>query len=204
MPLQAQSSLSYIVILHQTTTHRIGESFFCQLSYIVILHQTTTQSQTACALLGCLISLFYIKPQPQRCFPLLSPCCLISLFYIKPQLTAPTRFRGFRCLISLFYIKPQPDSRQGRTHQCCLISLFYIKPQPKYLPCFICEVVLYRYSTSNHNCSVLSITSTMLSYIVILHQTTTIMAWRISLASLSYIVTLHQTTTRVGNEYSQE
>ena len=121
------------------------------------------------------------------------------------------------CLISLFYIKPQPSSLLGFAMLNCLISLFYIKPQLSWSAVSQCSIVLYLFSTSNHNtlCShhskpeiVLYLFSTSnhnilmgwpiatrLSYISFLHQTTTIENEHIQQRGLSYISFLHQTTT---------
>ena len=38
------------------------------------------------------------------------------------------------------------------TARCCIISFLYIKPQPMFLRLMLMTVVLYRFSTSNHNC----------------------------------------------------
>ena len=57
-------------------------------------------------------------------------------------------------------------------------------------------IVLYRLSTSNHNYSAVGNNTSVLSYIVFLHQTTTIMPNAFNQEELSYIVFLHQTTTR--------
>ena len=78
------------------------------------------------------------------------------------------------CLISSFYIKPQLQDWILLLPWDCLISSFYIKPQPS--------------STENVRVFVLS-------YIVFLHQTTTVIPFALSTRSLSYIVFLHQTTT---------
>ena len=56
-------------------------------------------------------------------------------------------------------------------------------------------IVLYRLSTSNHNSITSASNRFKLSYIVFLHQTTTIAIILIILMALSYIVFLHQTTT---------
>ncbi|EEX53001.1 hypothetical protein HMPREF6745_1557 [Prevotella sp. oral taxon 472 str. F0295] len=37
-------------------------------------------------------------------------CCIISLFYIKPQPKASLSKNKMRCIISSFYIKPQPTA----------------------------------------------------------------------------------------------
>ena len=65
-------------------------------------------------------------------------------------------------------------TRGGHTALCCcLISSFYIKPQRFSRRSYRHGIVLYRLSTSNHNISTSYFTSTILSYIVFLHQTTT-------------------------------
>ena len=98
-----------VLYLFSTSNHNTLPAILsrCKLSYISFLHQTTTA-----------------LPQMR-----LTSCCLISLFYIKPQ---PSRILSagiLSCLISLFYIKPQPERRFPLLSGCCLISLFYIKPQ---------------------------------------------------------------------------
>ena len=121
------------------------------LSYIVILHQTTTQNRQDCQTARCLISLFYIKPQPRYTLPLL------------------------RVVVLYRY------STSNHNAMCT--------------PSFSICVVLYRYSTSNHNQFSLFPDRPELSYIVILHQTTTFRGCLLSPSVLSYIVILHQTTT---------
>ena len=77
--------------------------------------------------------------------------CIISFLYIKPQLDAEDECEPFGCIISFLYIKPQPSS-------------FLWAKRP---------VVLYRFSTSNHNHSPIATALNSLYYIVSLHQTTT-------------------------------
>ena len=122
--------LSYIVFLHQTTTHSQETHPRKLLSYIVFLHQTTTLPLVLVRFANCLISSFYIKPQPSVTVQVRSQYCLISSFYIKPQL-------------------------RSRIAWAVLI-------------------VLYRLSTSNHNHVVSATFFGALSYIVFLHQTTTL------------------------------
>ena len=186
--------LSYIVILHQTTTPCVIYFFVVMLSYIVILHQTTTFFILLWILLCCHISLFYIKPQRHRDTAIPARVViyrystsnhnrrmvmrrLISLSYIVilHQTTTYPRTAStlLCCHISLFYIKPQLDIFFDIFSSCCHISLFYIKPQLSLDPDCQLHVVIYRYSTSNHNLIVHIDTNYLLSYIVILHQTTT-------------------------------
>ena len=57
-------------------------------------------------------------------------------------------------------------------------------------------VVLYRFSTSNHNRPTCRSNYCQLYYIVSLHQTTTKVTKVVKVTKLYYIVSLHQTTTR--------
>ena len=121
------------------------------------------------------------------------------------------------CLISLFYIKPQ--RRAGRTNHHCIV--LYLSSTSNHNMTFLMEherlIVLYLSSTSNHNlvgfpplgcCIVLYLSSTsnhnvflqhrveiQLSYISLLHQTTTRASISSFVGLLSYISLLHQTTT---------
>ena len=158
-----------------TSNHNRGEGYrqLHELSYIVFLHQTTTWCSAIASISDCLISSFYIKPQPFRgsspraadCLissfyikpqrPLInasaSENCLISSFYIKPQQPAKWHKIKINCLISSFYIKPQRRYKNGIEAVHCLISSFYIKPQHVLAHVVLCLIVLYRLSTSNHN-----------------------------------------------------
>ena len=77
--------LSFISILHQTTTEYGGRNIGRRLSFISILHQTTTVRGPSPSAGHCLLSLFYIKPQLQWDYRKKPHNCLLSLFYIKPQ-----------------------------------------------------------------------------------------------------------------------
>ena len=57
-------ALYLIEILHQTTTAKLLTIRFIQLYLIEILHQTTTVSKTIQQAQSCILSKFYIKPQP--------------------------------------------------------------------------------------------------------------------------------------------
>ena len=61
---QKAAELYLIEILHQTTTHFEPLSLRIGLYLIEILHQTTTVLGGNTALVGCILSKFYIKPQP--------------------------------------------------------------------------------------------------------------------------------------------
>ena len=58
------SKLCYIFLLHQTTTYLVTNSVRGMLCYIFLLHQTTTSTPKSAPPISCVISFFYIKPQP--------------------------------------------------------------------------------------------------------------------------------------------
>ena len=60
----ALKPLYLIEILHQTTTIQVSMVLLVPLYLIEILHQTTTQSTVDRNAAGCILSKFYIKPQP--------------------------------------------------------------------------------------------------------------------------------------------
>ena len=57
-------ALCYIFLLHQTTTVEALWTNAQLLCYIFLLHQTTTVCNVVMPEVGCVISFFYIKPQP--------------------------------------------------------------------------------------------------------------------------------------------
>ena len=161
------------------------------LSYISFLHQNTTEALFETLTHYCLISLFYIKPQPSARPPWRRKYCLISLFYIKPQLVVFAVESMFYCLISLFYIKPQ---RYARNHVQTQIVLYLFSTSNHNFYLFVAEgrlIVLYLFSTSNHNNNDVVKRFEWLSYISFLHQTTTVLLNLVSnlycLISLFYI-----------------
>ena len=105
-----------------------------KLYLIEILHQTTTA-----------------RPPPPR-----SLCCILSKFYIKPQPHSSHLPHGTSCILSKFYIKPQPCESLTLGKVGCILSKFYIKPQQNRSSKNAFGVVSYRNSTSNHNrhCSI--------------------------------------------------
>ena len=146
------SALYLIEILHQTTTGRRTSQIDRPLYLIEILHQTTTLRLIELAKQGCILSKFYIKPQPCH----------------------RHRVRWLRCILSKFYIKPQRQRRNRRSHNVVSyrnstsnhnVPFDRISPLP---------VVSYRNSTSNHNSRAAGTISAGLYLIEILHQTTTL------------------------------
>ena len=122
-----------------------------KLYYIVSLHQTTTISMIMFQILRC----------------------IISFLYIKPQLVTDSNENVLSCIISFLYIKPQPLYVLITSCVCCIISFLYIKPQLWRYQSVLHKVVLYRFSTSNHNARHWRKSRRRLYYIVSLHQTTT-------------------------------
>ena len=148
---QLSFRLYLIEILHQTTTELNTLTNPPKLYLIEILHQTTTlygqaRSRNELYLIEILHQTTTNSPYRGNCWS-----CILSKFYIKPQPPLHARKRHRRCILSKFYIKPQPiPSRLGlwkvvsyrnstSNHNSCLCS-----------SCFAL-VVSYRNSTSNHN-----------------------------------------------------
>ena len=144
------------------------------LYLIEILHQTTTPFFIHCFLCRCILSKFYIKPQPipERVAALRR--CILSKFYIKPQLQIALPLRTAGCILSKFYIKPQLRKFNERLRHSCILSKFYIKPQHSKCHFIVFRVVSYRNSTSNHNANAAGDMAYRLYLIEILHQTTTL------------------------------
>ena len=143
--------------------------------------------------------------------------CILSKFYIKPQPRHEDHKRADRCILSKFYIKPQPADEGMWMLPCCILSKFYIKPQLRLerelAYCVVSYrnstsnhnpvghtsahfvVVSYRNSTSNHNHYYVFFPVRLLYLIEILHQTTTCHRSRFLCCWLYLIEILHQTTT---------
>ena len=122
---------------------------------------------------------------------------VLYLIEILHQTTTGRRWRGSpsSCILSKFYIKPQPYFLH-LFHSCsCILSKFYIKPQQCHDVGWLCPVVSYRNSTSNHNLKDLRLNLSKLYLIEILHQTTTRHVTGFYNPTLYLIEILHQTTT---------
>ena len=145
------------------------------MSYIFVLHQTTTPVGREIKQKYCLISSFYIKPQHSTRYTLNTVHCLISSFYIKPQL-----FSGSCCSLPIvLYLRSTSNHNSAS-----MVSRS-------------AGIVLYLRSTSNHNFLFVYFTFLELSYIFVLHQTTTNRSRLLIMTILSYIFVLHQTTTHL-------
>ena len=168
------AKLYLIEILHQTTTSRQSYHEAHELYLIEILHQTTTLLlPSRMQLMLYLIEILH-QTTTSCSFPTSQICCILSKFYIKPQPDLYAIFPQRCCILSKFYIKPQPFCPGQDLRRCCILSKFYIKPQRLSLPDFAKTVVSYRNSTSNHNFSTDEPIATELYLIEILHQTTTV------------------------------
>ena len=138
---------------NSTSNHNLSPlcTFALELYLIEILHQTTTKANVGDTPECCILSKFYIKPQPEE-----EPAndylsCILSKFYIKPQQKQMMRFSASCCILSKFYIKPQQLNWEKEVPVRCILSKFYIKPQPYGQLMHNRGVVSYRNSTSNHN-----------------------------------------------------
>ncbi len=144
---------------------------------------------------GCILSKFYIKPQPVGPGKTVKLCCILSKFYIKPQRTGRDILKILSCILSKFYIKPQRKMHRMSPKKSCILSKFYIKPQQRIRHKIGHSVVSYRNSTSNHNrTAIYSHTHTVVSY---RNSTSNHNKPRPSsrVSSLYLIEILHQTTT---------
>ena len=120
------------------------------LYLIEILHQTTTFPLAILLLLRCILSKFYIKPQPIKTqfvhVKVVSyrnstsnhnyrgkKRVVIALYLIEilHQTTTSNRFilTFLSCILSKFYIKPQHNRGNLFLQIGCILSKFYIKPQ---------------------------------------------------------------------------
>ena len=162
----------YTISPHQTTTRRrtAHSSPSCVISFLYIKPQLPRVHPVKSA--GCIISCLYIKPQLHVVCQRREDVVLyrfstsnhnqvfrtmlterlyhiVSLHQTTTGLQPHGESRG--CIISFLYIKPQHTSYTMLSDLSCIISFLYIKPQlhPIFRP--NCSVVLYRFSTSNHN-----------------------------------------------------
>ena len=102
-PPQAGAALAVVVSYRNSTSnHNLEEKYnhLRQLYLIEILHQTTTRPPMVDGPLRCILSKFYIKPQPKGTHKRARYGCILSKFYIKPQLVfisfPPTRVVSYR------------------------------------------------------------------------------------------------------------
>ena len=144
------------------------------LYLIEILHQTTTAFGTRTCLLCCILSKFYIKPQPRGAHLGALRGCILSKFYIKPQ----PLLRLLSCSIVVSYRNSTSNHNLPSLTFPLLLVVSYRNSTSNHNVSFdvylAIEVVSYRNSTSNHNVWLAKATHKRLYLIEILHQTTTI------------------------------
>ena len=163
-----------IEILHQTTTEwqvRLHE----ELLYLIeILHQTTTSGYRRLLISGCILSKFYIKPQPFTVTYLseivVSYRNSTSNHNTIPQLAIASR---------LYLIEILHQTTTVRNVCVASVMLYLIE-------------ILHQTTTLNG----VSSFAPLLYLIEILHQTTTFVSHIRSTSELYLIEILHQTTTQ--------
>ena len=143
--------LYLIEILHQTTTMHYSPMFLRELYLIEILHQTTTSKSITGSLSSCILSKFYIKPQPGY--------YLADIRKVVSYRNSTSNHNWWRCRVSRRRVVSYRNSTSNHNkdhrqelreplylieilHQtttsppilwsvwCCILSKFYIKPQP--------------------------------------------------------------------------
>ena len=167
----------------------------CVLYLIEILHQTTTITSRACSPRSCILSKFYIKPQPKGSHKRARYGCILSKFYIKPQLKALPQDN--KTVVSYRNSTSNHNKVRRRINQPLVVSYRNSTSNHNY-PRNIClgiGVVSYRNSTSNHNTARAESRILQLYLIEILHQTTTSPSPICACCMLYLIEILHQTTT---------
>ena len=150
-----RKSLYLIEILHQTTTKDVAEEMKEKLYLIEILHQTTTPPPLPYPLRRCILSKFYIKPQPTSFFNVLLPVVSyrnstsnhnsIGETQVAPSVVSyrnstsnhndyyTTFGRNGLYLIEILHQTTTPVLPLLLLLRC-ILSKFYIKPQPHSWP----------------------------------------------------------------------
>ena len=185
-----------VLYLFSTSNHNCNQfvRLMVGLSYTFFLHQTTTTLLIRYFTLNCLIPFFYIKPQLSSC-PFRKPVIVLYLFstsnhncvlcglpwrWIVLYLFSTSNHNQWqrlcgRSILSYTFFLHQTTTQRGLSSSShyCLIPFFYIKPQLCVYRKGMATIVLYLFSTSNHNSGELPAPDLRLSYTFFLHQTTT-------------------------------
>ena len=177
-----RAACKVVLYLSSTSNHnlRAATAEEKQLCYIFLLHQTTTKDSVVFHLNGCVISFFYIKPQPpsrQRV------CRKVVLYLSSTSNHNKIRIEYARAYVVLYLSSTSNHNAYASNLRASLL----------------CYIFLLHQTTTG---SLLVFINSALCYIFLLHQTTTrpqILLWR---ALLCYIFLLHQTTTGVGQALS--
>ena len=156
------------------------------LYLIEILHQTTTRSALRDCSWCCILSKFYIKPQPywpskadyavvsyrnstsnHNLHASITSSAALYLIEILHQTTTDRLPHARQTQLYLIEILHQTTTAAlfFGTLECCILSKFYIKPQQLSLQRHPISVVSYRNSTSNHNfVALMNVCGTVVSY----------------------------------------
>ncbi len=187
-----------VLYFYSTSNHNkiIGRNLYYLLCYISILHQTTTRrSVYRMPLTLCYISILHQTTTlgvPEYKSHLL---CYISILHQTTTLLSMSTYTR-RCVIFLFYIKPQ--RRVTITLRGTVVLYFYSTSNHNNVPRLhkVVVVVLYFYSTSNHN----QMMDRFYPNRVVLYFYSTSNhnshEYTNKMHELCYISILHQTTTR--------
>ena len=167
------------------------------LCYIFLLHQTTTCKEARWDPWRCVISFFYIKPQPLHRANCSALRCVISFFYIKPQ----PRIYFEKKVWVVLYLSSTSNHNNAPVHidksKLCYIFLLHqttTKRQSTSRKLTLCYIfLLHQTTTQSYNMW----NYVQLCYIFLLHQTTTQKHKLTSQMLLCYIFLLHQTTTQL-------
>ena len=146
-----QLKLYLIEILHQTTTFRLALFASMGLYLIEILHQTTTETPRNSQCWRCILSKFYIKPQP-------GTSSEITMAVVSYR-NSTSNHNLQPILYSLDKVVSYRNSTSNHNGDADLHHSG--------------RVVSYRNSTSNHNLAGRGAERQALYLIEILHQTTT-------------------------------
>ena len=121
----------------------------------------------------CILSKFYIKPQPLHMPRVRHKSCILSKFYIKPQLT---RIHSYSAIVVSYRNSTSNHNLPETFLQTSFVVSYRNSTSNHNWKSFIvCSLVVvsYRNSTSNHNCVCRFCATCKLYLIEILHQTTT-------------------------------
>ena len=187
--------LYLIEILHQTTTEYANVATDIKLYLIEILHQTTTAVAAVTAQRGCILSKFYIKPQPGSIIP--GALHVVSYRNSTSNHNSGTKPPFFR-LLYLIEILHQTTTWMPTQTKVWVLYLIEILHQTTtvdraemFLPWLYLIEILHQTTTVKRSTG----KSMQLYLIEILHQTTTMLDVHV-LPNLLYLIEiLHQTTT---------
>ena len=147
--------MSYVVVVsyrNSTSNHNFRRwlGIYSKLYLIEILHQTTTGTAYLIVTVCCILSKFYIKPQPSAkvreslkvvsyrnstsnhnfapSFAHASGLYLIEILHQTTTMCSAPMLRRQLYLIEILH-QTTTISRAVKSSTCCILSKFYIKPQ---------------------------------------------------------------------------